>query len=81
MSKLISVGFNIDTSCVEARFTDGTMIAVNCQAVETALDADTWQRSELDWLIYNKPLEYMQAVFSGEIEEYVKGSAEHRLMD
>ena len=81
MSKLISVGFNIDTSCVEARFTDGTMIAVDCKAVETALDTDTWQRSELDWLIYNKPLEYMQAVFGGEIEEYVKGSAEHRLMD
>lgn len=81
MSKLISVGFNIDTSCVEARFTDGTLIAVDCKAVETALDADTWQRSELDWLIYNKPLEYMQAVFSGEIEEYVKGTAEHRLID
>lgn len=81
MSKLISVGFNIDTSCVEARFTDGTLIAVECKAVETALDANTLQRSELDWLIYNKPLEYVQAVFSGEIEEYIKGSAEHRLND
>lgn len=81
MSKLISVGFNIDTSSVEARFSDGTVIAVDCQAVETALDADTWQRSELDWLIYNKPLEYMQAVLSGEIEEYVKGTNEHRLND
>ena len=81
MSKLIWVGFNMDTSCVEARFADGTMISVDCQAVETELDADTWQRSELDWLIYNKPLEYMQVVFSGEIEAYVKGTAEHRLMD
>lgn len=81
MSKLIWVGFNMDTSCVEARFSDGTVISVDCQAVETALDADTWQRSELNWLIYNKPLEYMQAVFSGEIEEYIKGSTEHRLND
>ena len=81
MSKLIWVGFNMDSSCVEARFSDGTMIAVDCKAVETALEADTWQRSELDWLIYNKPLEYMQAVFSGEIEEYIKGSTEHRLND
>ena len=81
MKRLISCSYNMDTSCVEARFTDGTMIAVDCRAVETALDANTLQRSELDWLIYNKPLEYMQAVFSGEIEEYVKGTAEHRLMD
>ena len=78
---MISCGYNMDSGCVEARFTDGSVIAIDCRAVETALDADTWQRSELDWLIYNKPLEYMQAVFSGEIEEYVKGAAEHRLMD
>lgn len=81
MKRMISCSYNMDTSCVEARFTDGTMIAVDCRAVETALDANMLQRSELDWMIYNKPLEYMQAVFSGEIEEYVKGTAEHRLMD
>ena len=81
MTKLISCEYNMDSGCVEARFADGSLIAVNCRAVETALDANTLQRSELDWLIYNKPLEYMQAVFGGEIEEYVKGSAEHRLVD
>ena len=81
MTKLISCEYNMDSGCVEAQFADGSLIAVNCRAVETALDANTLQRSELDWLIYNKPLEYMQAVFSGEIEEYVKGSAEHRLVD
>ena len=81
MVYILSCEFNMDTSCVEAKFSDGTMIADDCKAVETALDADTWQRSELDWLIYNKPLEYVQAVFSGEIEEYIKGPAEHRLID
>ena len=81
MKYLLSCNFNMDTSRVEAHFTDGTMIAVDCKAVETALDANMLQRSELDWLIYNKPLEYMQAVFSGEIEEYVRGATEHRLID
>ena len=67
MSKLIWVGFNMDTSCVEARFSDGAMISVDCKAVETALDADTWQRSELDWLIYNEPLDklFAQGLASG----------------
>ena len=69
MKWLIFCGYNMDSGCVEARFTDGSVIAIDCRAVETALDADTWQRSELDWLIYNKPLEYMQAVFSGEIAD------------
>ncbi len=81
MNHYLSCEYNIDTACVELKFADGRMIAVDCKAVETALDADTWQRSELDWLIYNKPLEYVRAVFSGEIEEYIKGPAEHRLID
>ena len=51
MKRMISCGYNMDSGCVEARFTDGTMISVDCSAVETALDADTWQHSELD---YNK---------------------------
>ncbi|MFW5532144.1 MAG: DUF6061 family protein, partial [Segatella copri] len=40
-----------------------------------------YQRSELDWLIYNKPLEYAQLVLDGNLERYVKGTPEHRLID
>ena len=81
MKRLLSCTFNMDSRCVEARFSDGTMIAIDCTAVERELEADMLQRGELDWLVYNKPLEYVQLVLSGEIEEYVKGTAEHRLMD
>lgn len=81
MKKLISCEFNMDTACVELRFSDGSMVSIDCKAVETALDADTWQRSELDWLIYNKPLEYAQLVLGGDLEQYVQGTPEHRLMD
>lgn len=40
-----------------------------------------YQRSELDWLIYNKPLEYAQLVLDGNLERYVRGTPEHRLID
>ena len=81
MNCLLRCEYDMDTGCVELRFMDGTQISIDCRAVETALDANTLQRSELDWLIDNKPLEYAQMVFSGEIEEYVWGRAEHRLID
>ena len=81
MNCLLRCEYDMDTGCVELRFMDGTQISIDCRAVETALDANTLQRSELDWLIDNKPLEYAQMVFSGEIEEYVRGRAEHRLID
>ncbi len=81
MKKLNSCKFNIDTACVELKFNDGSMIAIDTIAVENEVADNMYQRSDLDWLIYNKPLEYAQLVLGGELEQYVQGTAEHRLVD
>ena len=81
MKKLILCEFNMDTACVELKFTDGSMIAIDTIAVEIELADNMYQRSEVDWLIYNKPLEYAQLVLDGDLEQYVQGTPEHRLMD
>ena len=81
MKKLLSCKFNIDTACVELKYDDGSMISINCTAVENELDASMLQRGELDWLVYNKPLEYAELVLNGGIEEYIKGTPEHRSID
>ena len=81
MRELLYCEFNIDTACVELKYDDSSMISINCTAVENELDASMLQRGELDWLIYNKPLEYAELVLNGSIEEYIKGTPEHRLMD
>lgn len=81
MKKLLSCKFNIDTACVELKYDDGSMISINCTAVENELDASMLQRGELDWLVYNKPLKYAELVLNGGIEEYIKGTPEHRLID
>lgn len=81
MKRLISCSFNMDTVCVELKFTDGSMIAIDTIAVENEVAGNMYQRSELDWLLYNKPLEYAQLVLSGDLEQYVQGTPEHRLMD
>ena len=81
MDRLISCAFNMDTACVELKFTDGSMIAIDTIAVENEVADNMYQRSELDWLIYNKPLEYAQLVLDGNLERYVKGTPEHRLID
>ena len=81
MTHLISCEFNMDTACVELKFTDGRMISIDTIAVENEVADNMYQRSELDWLIYNKPLEYAQLVLDGNLERYVKGTPEHRLID
>lgn len=81
MKKLISCEFNIDTASVELKFADGNTISIYCPAVEDQVAENRMQRSELDWLIYNEPLTYAQLVLTGEIEEYLGGSSEHKLED
>ena len=81
MDRLISCEFNMDTACVELKFFDCSMIAIDIIAVENEVAANMYQRSELDYLIYNAPPEYAQLVLVGDLEQYVQGMPEHRLMD
>ena len=82
MTKLLSCRYNMDTNRVEARFKDETTLAINRTAIEDEYGNTPAQRAELDWLLYNKPLEYTQLVLSGEIEHYLSLGCEHgRLED
>ena len=72
MKKLISCEFNIDTACVELRFTDGSMISIDCTAVEDEVAHTIRQRSELDWLVYNDPIGYAELILNGDPEQYLK---------
>ena len=81
MNRLLSCEFNIDTACVELRFTYGSMIAIDTITVENEIADNMYQRSELDWLIYNKPMEDAQQALSSDLEQYVQGIQEHRLID
>ena len=77
MNKLLSCRFNMDTNRVEARFADGSTVAIDCIPIEDEYGDTTAQRSELDWLLYNRPLEYAQLVLSGEIEHYLSLGCDH----
>lgn len=69
MERLISCEFNMDTACVELKFVDGSMISIDTIAVENEVADNMYQRSELDWLIYNKPLEYAKTKILLNLEE------------
>ena len=81
MKTLISCEFNMDTNCVELLYTDGTMLAIDTIAVENEYAEDMYQRSELDWLIYNAPLEYADLVLNGDVEGYLKRVTQYRPLD
>ena len=72
MRKILSCEFNPDTACVELRLDDGTLLAIDCTAVENEVANGMYQRSELDWLIYNNPLAYAELILNGDPELYLK---------
>ena len=46
--KLISCAFNIDTARVEIKYTDGSMIAIDCTLVEAEVARNMYKSSELE---------------------------------
>ncbi|WP_195608357.1 DUF6061 family protein [Intestinimonas butyriciproducens] len=77
MRKLISCEFNMDTGCVELKYTDGSLLAIDCTAVENQIVDNLYQRSELDYLIYNDPVGYADLILNGDPELYLKAVTEY----
>ena len=78
MDRLISCEFNMDTACVELKFFDDSMIAIDTIAVEKEVADNMYQRSELDYLIYNDPVAYAELILNGNPEAYLKTVTEYK---
>ncbi len=81
MKKLISCEYNFDNCCVELKFTDGSMITIDTIAVENEVADNMYQRSELDYLIYNDPIAYADLILNGDPAIYLKTVTEYKSLD
>ena len=81
MKRLISCEYNFDNCCVELKFTDGSMIAIDTIAVENEVADNMYQRSELEYLIYNDSVAYAELILNGDPETYLKTVTEYLPLD
>ena len=81
MERLMSCEFNMDNACVELKFLDGSMIAIDTIAVENEVADNMYQRSELDSLIYNDPIGYADLILNGHPATYLKTVTEYKPLD
>lgn len=81
MRKIVSCEFNMDTACVELRLEEGALLSIDCTAVENEVANSMYQRSELDWLIYNDPLAYAELILNGDPELYLKAVTQKTPLD
>ena len=50
---LYTAFYDMDTNCVNAWLTDRSIVAIDCQKVEDAFADNLYERSELDYLLFN----------------------------
>ena len=81
MRKILSCEFNPDTACVELCMEGGTLLSIDCTAVENEVANGMYQRSELDWLIYNDPLAYAELILNEESVGYLKRVTTNTVFD
>ena len=66
---------------MELKFSNGTMIAIDTIVVENEMADNMYQRSELDYLIYNDPIAYADLILNGNPEAYLKAVTEYKPLD
>lgn len=78
---IIKGQFNMDTGCVEVEYDDGSTEKINCTDVENQYADNRFERSALDYLIYNDPAAYAELVLHGDVESYLKNNTDYTRMD
>ena len=66
---------------MELRFSDGSICSIDTIAAENEIARNMYERSELDYLIYNDPLAYADLILNGDPEVYLKTVTEYKPLD
>lgn len=51
---------------------NGVFVEINTLEIEDAAANDMYQRSALDWLVYNAPVAYAELILNGDLSQYLK---------
>lgn len=81
MKLLLSCKYNMDTACVELRYSDGSTLALDCIEIENLYGSSPAYRTELDYLIYNDPLAYADLILTSDVEAYLRTVAQELYLD
>ena len=77
MESIVFAKFDMDAGCVYALTDDCNLILIDCDKVEEAYADNMFERSNLDYLIYNDPKAYAELVWDQYPESYLKTTTEY----
>ncbi len=70
--KIVFAKYDIDTGYVYGQFEHGDIVLIDCTAYKRAYAEDMYERSELDYLIFNDPAGYVELAMEKHPREYLK---------
>ena len=81
MRKLICCEYHEDSETVELRYTDGTLIDIDCLGVEDEAARNMYEQSELDYLLHHDPVGYADLILNGDVAAYLRNVTDYRPLD
>ena len=81
MRTLISCKCHEDSQTVELLYTDGTLIDIDCMAVEDEIARNMYEHSELDCLLTHDTVGYADLILNGDVEAYLQNVTDYRPLD
>ena len=81
MKKLISCAYHEDSQTVELLYTDGTLIEIDCMAVEDEVARNMYEQSALDYLLTHDLVGYADLILNGDVAEYLRNVTDYRPLD
>ena len=68
---IIDAGYDMDSGYVYAKFITSDIVLIDCDETEKAYSDNMYERSELDYLIYNDPAAYVELILDNEVEKHL----------
>ena len=81
MRELISCKYHEDSQTVELRYTDGTLIDIDCMTIEDEVARNMYEQCELDYLLTHDPVGYADLILNGDVTKYLRNVTDYRPLD
>ena len=58
------------------KYADGSMISIDCTLVDAEVARNMYESSELEWLVYHAPVDYVNLLLHRDIREHLRNTTD-----
>ena len=69
--------YDMDSGYVYAKFITGDIVLIDCDEIEKTYANNMYERSELEYLIYNDPASYVELVLGNDVEKHLRKNTQY----